>query len=124
MYELGEYQWALMHLNLLRGATDKLTANDAQELWFFITTGLDYDSSGLLLDYFGTASLLCKQHKYSEALKTLDSVVMASPLGWGLIMPFSKKQGFIEKSVSLLKPIHFTPERQGYFPQGWLPTML
>ncbi len=83
MYELGEYKWALMHLDILRGATDKLTANDAQELWFFITTGLDYDSSGLLLDYFGTASLLRKQHKFTEALKTLDSVVMASPFGWG-----------------------------------------
>lgn len=83
MYELGEYGWALMHLDILRGAADKVTANDAQELWFFITTGLDYDSSGLLLDYFGTASLLRKQHKYPEALKTLDSVVMASPFGWG-----------------------------------------
>ncbi|MDN5330527.1 MAG: hypothetical protein PWP35_2314 [Bacteroidales bacterium] len=91
MYELGEYKWALMHLNLLRGAVDKLTANDAQELWFFITTGLDYDSSGLLLDYFGTASLLRKQHKYSEALKTLDSVVMASPLGWGADYAFLEK---------------------------------
>ncbi len=83
MFELGEYGWALMHLEILRGATDKLTANDAQELWFFLTTGLDYDSSGLLLDYFGSASLLKKQHKYPQALKTLDSVVMASPLGWG-----------------------------------------
>lgn len=91
MYELGEYQWALMHLNLLRGATDKLTANDAQELWFFITTGLDYDSSGLLLDYFGTASLLRKQHKYPEALKTLDSVVMASPFGWGADYAYLEK---------------------------------
>lgn len=83
MYELGEYRWALMHLNLLRGATDKLMANDAQELWFFITTGLDYDSSGLLLDYFGSAALLKKQRKYQEALQTLDSVLMDSPLGWG-----------------------------------------
>ncbi|MGC8866129.1 MAG: tetratricopeptide repeat protein [Bacteroidales bacterium] len=83
MYELGEYRWALMHLNLLRGATDKLTANDAQELWFFINTGLDYDSSGLLLDYFGSAALLKKQRNYQAALQTLDSVIMASPLGWG-----------------------------------------
>jgi len=83
MYQLGEYRWAKLHLEILRGAVNKLIANDAQELYLFIEDGLETDSTGSILALFGNADLYVIRKQYREALQTLDSAGMLFGMQWG-----------------------------------------
>lgn len=83
MYQAGEYNWALLHLEVLRGSVYKPVANDAQELYLFIREGLSADSTGQVLHYFGSSELLNLQKQYDLALLTLDSISMFLGHSWG-----------------------------------------
>lgn len=83
MYQLREYRWARLHLEILRGAVNKLIANDAQELYLFIQDGLETDTTGSILDLFGNADLYVIRKQYGEALQTLDSAGMLFGAQWG-----------------------------------------
>jgi tetratricopeptide (TPR) repeat protein len=76
MYYAGEFHWAMMHLEILRGAVERLIANDSQVLYLFINNNLEDDSTGGALVLFGRAELLAFQKKYDLALVTLDSIPM------------------------------------------------
>ena len=75
-YFIGEFEWALAQLDVLRAATSKLIANDAMELSLLIRENMDDGGSALTL--FAHADLLIYQRKYDEALRFFDSIT--SPL--------------------------------------------
>ena len=80
-YYVGEMDWAKVQLDVLKGATSKLIANDALELYLLITENMSPDSTYDALSIYARADLLSFQHKYKEANQTLDSIFVAFPIG-------------------------------------------
>jgi tetratricopeptide (TPR) repeat protein len=78
-YFLGEFDYAAALLDILRGATSKLIANDAMRLSLLIQDNVDYDSSYVPLQYYARADMLDFAMKYEEALSTLDTIIMTQP---------------------------------------------
>ena len=76
----GDFLWAQAQLDVLKASTSKLIANDAMELSLRITDNLGLDSNSVPLSFFARAELLRKQHRYEEALATLDSLVAEFPM--------------------------------------------
>lgn len=79
-YYIGEFDYALTHLNVLRSATSKLIANDAMDLSLFITNNTDYDSSYVPLSYFSRAEFAWKCKNPLAAVATLDSLLNIFPV--------------------------------------------
>jgi len=69
----GEFEWAQAQLDVLKGATSKLIANDALELSLLISDNT-VDSNYVPLAMFSRADLLSFQNKDSIAMLTLDSI--------------------------------------------------
>jgi tetratricopeptide (TPR) repeat protein len=69
----GEFEWAQAQLDVLKGATSKLIANDALELSLLISDNT-VDSNYVPLATFSRADLLSFQNKDSLAVLTLDSI--------------------------------------------------
>jgi tetratricopeptide (TPR) repeat protein len=80
-YYVGEMDYAKVQLDVLKGATSKLIANDALELYLLITENMSADSTYDALSVYARADLLSYQHNYSEAFVTLDSILVAFPNG-------------------------------------------
>ncbi len=80
-YYVGEMDYAKVQLDVLKGATSKLIANDALDLYLLITENMSFDSTYTALSVYARADLLAYQHKYSEAIATLDSILGAFPMG-------------------------------------------
>ncbi|RLD41515.1 MAG: hypothetical protein DRI86_13205 [Bacteroidetes bacterium] len=78
-YYVGEMEWAKVQLKVLSGATSKLIANDAIELYLLITENISPDSSYDALSIYSKADLLAYQHKYNEAISTLDTLINIFP---------------------------------------------
>lgn len=90
----GEFEWAQGQLDVLKGSTSKLIANDALYLSLLIldnTTDSIYEP----LFYFAKADLLIFQHKNELAFKTLDSITTLFP-GHSLSDDILYKKGEIE----------------------------
>jgi len=73
-YYIGEFEWSLAQLDVLRAATSKLIANDAMEMSLLIRENTDADGGFTNLRLFAQADLLIYQRKYDEALQSLDSI--------------------------------------------------
>jgi outer membrane protein assembly factor BamD (BamD/ComL family) len=77
-YYIGEFEWSLTQLDVLRAATSKLIANDAMELSLLIRENADFEDcrggACPTLTLFANAELLVYQRKYDEALQVLDSI--------------------------------------------------
>jgi tetratricopeptide (TPR) repeat protein len=80
-YYVGEMDYARVQLDVLKGATSKLIANDALDLYLLISENMSPDSSYTALNYYARADLLAYQHRYAEAVQTLDSILTAFPQG-------------------------------------------
>jgi len=80
-YYVGEMEYAKVQLDVLKGATSKLIANDALDLYLLITENLSPDSTYTALQIYARADLLKYQHKYAAADATLDSILRAFPSG-------------------------------------------
>lgn len=80
-YYVGEMDYAKVQLDVLKGATSKLIANDALDLYLLITENMSLDSTYDALSYFARAELLTYQHNYEAANTTLDSIITAYPPG-------------------------------------------
>ena len=78
-FYLGEFDWALAQLEVLRAATSKLIANDAMDLSLRITDNIDHDSSYAPLGFYARAELLMFQRKPDIALQLLDSALAIFP---------------------------------------------
>lgn len=78
-YYTGNFNWAKAQLDVLKGSTSKLIANDALELSLLITDNTTLDTNTVPLFYFAQADLLIYQHKYAEAMLKYDTIQMAFP---------------------------------------------
>lgn len=76
-YYIGEFDWALSVLNILKSATSKLIANDAMTLSLLITDNLEYDT--IALQRLAKADFYIYQEKYKLANQMLDSVNVYNP---------------------------------------------
>lgn len=76
-YYIGEFDWALAVLNILKSATSKLIANDAMTLSLMITDNLEYDT--VALQRLAKADFYIYQKRYELASQMLDSVNMYNP---------------------------------------------
>lgn len=75
----GDFDWASMQLNVLRGATTQLISNDAMELALIIIDNLGVDSNYQALNWYGKAMLAQRQMKFASANNYLDSIVKTYP---------------------------------------------
>ncbi|MCK5856439.1 MAG: tetratricopeptide repeat protein [Bacteroidales bacterium] len=80
-YYVGEMDYAKVQLEVLKGATSKLIANDALDLYLLIIENMSLDSSYDALNSYAKADLLAYQHNYIDADLTLDSILTAFPVG-------------------------------------------
>lgn len=78
-YYRGDFPWAQGQLDVLKGSTSELIANDALDLSVFITANLGLDTSSQAMWQFARADLLMFQNKIPEALRTLDSIITTFP---------------------------------------------
>ncbi|MFT3884816.1 MAG: tetratricopeptide repeat protein [Flavobacteriales bacterium] len=76
----GDFLWSKAQLDVLKASTSKLIANDAMELSLLITDNLGADSNSVPLKLFAHAQLLTFQHRYDDALRTLDSLGTGFPM--------------------------------------------
>lgn len=70
----GDFKWAQAQLDVLKGSTSKLIANDAMDLSLLITDNLGLDSNTIPLELYARADLLLIQNKDSLAIESLDSI--------------------------------------------------
>lgn len=73
-YYTGDFKWAQAQLDVLKGATSKLIANDAMNLSLLISDAMAVDSNEAPLMIFARADLLSFQNKDELAKQTLDSI--------------------------------------------------
>lgn len=78
-YYTGDFKWSKAQLDVLKGSTSKLIANDAMQLSLLITdnTGIDTTTNPLVM--FARADLLSLQNNDSAALLILDSINLLYP---------------------------------------------
>ena len=73
-YYTGDFGWAKAQLDVLKGSTSKLIANDALDLSLLITDNTGWDSTDVMLKMFARADLLFFQNKSARSLEILDSL--------------------------------------------------
>lgn len=73
-YFNGDFKWAKAQLDVLKGSTSKLIANDALDLSLLIGDAINIDTNEVPLLLFSSADLLILQNKFEEAIQRLDSV--------------------------------------------------
>lgn len=78
-YYTGNFKWAKAQLDVLKGSTSKLIANDALELSLLITDNTTLDTNTVPLFIFAQADLLIYQNKFNEALLKFDTLNTAFP---------------------------------------------
>lgn len=67
----GDYDWAKAQLDVLKGSTSKLIANDAMRLSLIISDNLAFDTTGAALRAYASASLKFEQNDLNGALSSL-----------------------------------------------------
>lgn len=75
----GDFNWSQAQLNVLKGSTSKLIANDALYLSLIITDNIGLDSNEAPLRLYSKADLLLMQNKDSLALNLLDTITKLFP---------------------------------------------
>jgi len=73
-FYMGDFKWAKSQLDVLKGATSKLIANDAMDLSLVISDAIGVDTVVTPLEMFASAELLLLQHKTDLALARMDSI--------------------------------------------------
>lgn len=73
-YYESEFELAQAHLDILKRATHRKIANDAQDLSLLIKSNLALDTSAEALSTYAAAELLVFQKNYTQALHTLDEL--------------------------------------------------
>ena len=78
-YYSGEFQWAKAQLDVLKGSTSKLIANDAMHLSLLITDNTTIDTLTTPLLKFAHAELLILQNRLEDALNVYDTIEYLFP---------------------------------------------
>ncbi len=73
-YFIGEYNWSLAKLDILKSATSKLIANDALELSLLIKDLSSEDTTGFVAKQFGRADLFAYRQMYDSAMTIMTNV--------------------------------------------------
>ena len=73
-FYIGDFKWAQVQLDVLKGATSKLISNDAMDLSILITENFALDSNPAPLMRFAHADLMIFQNRYDSAIVDLDSI--------------------------------------------------
>lgn len=73
-YYTGDFGWAKAQLDVLKGATTKLIANDALDLSLLITDNTGIDTTENTLKMFARADLMEFQNKDDLAVSIMDSI--------------------------------------------------
>ena len=73
-YYTGDFYWSQAQLDVLKGSTSKLIANDAMALSLTITDNIGLDSIAEPLEMYARADLWRFKKDYAAALKTMDSI--------------------------------------------------
>lgn len=75
----GEFKWAQAQLDILKGATQKLIANDAMSLSLTISDNLKEEGDSLALSLFSKADLSAFRNQTDKAFGILDSILKKFP---------------------------------------------
>ena len=75
----GDYDWANMQLDVLKGATTQLISNDAMELSLCITDNLGIDSNYTALEWYSRARLFQRQGMLDSALNYAEKIAATFP---------------------------------------------
>lgn len=78
-YFIGEFEWSLTQLDVLKAATSKLIANDALELSLLIRENLEEDSTGVQLRALARADFMLYQKRQQLSNHLLDSLLNSRP---------------------------------------------
>ena len=78
-YYVGDFSWAKAQLDVLKGSTSKLIANDAMELSLLITDNTGLDSNEVAMKMFARADLRIYQNKNQKAWEIFDSIKTEYP---------------------------------------------
>ena len=74
-YFQGQFSWAQAQLDVLKGSTSKLIANNAMKLSLLITDNMGLDTSALAMQMYAKADMLEFQNKFEESISLLDSML-------------------------------------------------
>lgn len=75
----GQFKWAQAQLDILKGSTEKLIANDAMALSLLISDNLKSSEDSTALSLYAHADLLSFKNQNEKVLLTLDSITKAYP---------------------------------------------
>lgn len=78
-YYTGDFDWAKAQLDVLKGSTSKLIANDAMYISLLITDNSTIDTTFVPMQMFARADLYFAQQRYNESLILLDSIQTEYP---------------------------------------------
>jgi TolA-binding protein len=74
-YFQGQFDWAQAQLDVLKGSTTKLIANNAMKLSLLITDNMGLDTSAMAMEMYAKAEWLIFQNKIDESYNLLDSML-------------------------------------------------
>lgn len=75
----GDYEWANMQLDVLKGATSRVISNDAMELSLCITDNLGVDSNFTAMNYFSKAKFFQKMMLFDSSLYYANLITVQFP---------------------------------------------
>jgi tetratricopeptide (TPR) repeat protein len=107
----GNFEWAQAQLDVLKGSTTQLIANDAFYLSMLIKDNTGIDSTNTALKYYARAEMYLEQNKEEQALLVLDTLsnnYKTSTLIDDVLFLKAKlfeKQGNTDKAIENLKKI-------------------
>ena len=110
-YFTHEFEWAKTQLDVLRGATSKLVANDAMELSLLISDNMEDDSTYTTLEQYATADLLMYRNMLDSAWDAFDAIehhTLSHPILDDVLMQKAKiriKQGRYAEGEELLQKL-------------------
>ncbi len=78
-YFIGDFKWAQSQLDVLKGSTSKLIANDAMDLSLLISDNSTIDTNLVPLLMYSRADLLYYRNDFEAAIQALDSLKKLFP---------------------------------------------
>ena len=110
-YFTHEFEWAKTQLDVLRGATSKLVANDAMELSLLISDNMEDDSTYTTLEQYAAADLLMYRNMLDSAWDAFDAIehhTLSHTILDDVLMQKAKirmKQGLYSEADELLEKL-------------------
>lgn len=117
-YYVGEFDWSLTRLDILKSATSKLIANDAMELSIFIKAILEEDTLGFTLKKFADADLFAYRQQYDSAIIFLDRISNTSMGEVSLEYMYYEKANVFERKNDFLMADSLYEEMWTNYPES------